>query len=249
MNCLAPSKRMGYTSKYGYIIEQASIVSSITPLIQHDANHIPNVLNMQFQMSNILSSVSDNATMFQRSHASTAINNTSSGGLLSQRAPQPENEEDNHSSTSFSPFEHDDFIPGDELHNEGETAVTIPTTLNNNHELSASTDSTTSNDQISFSTLSQRYTSSEYAGIKLWNILDKSNAPKGLYDEICAFVRSTNSKDLMHMPSSTSLMKDVIERIQTGHTTYYPNRVTLSLPSNNTCAITFLISIASYLHF
>jgi hypothetical protein len=73
----------------------------------------------------------------------------------------------------------------------------------------------------------------------LWNILDERNAPKGLYDEICAFVRSTNSKDLMYMPSSSTLMKDVIERTQIGHSrTGTPTRLPLSLPSNNACAIT-----------
>ena len=219
MNCHDPSKRMRFTSKYGYIIEQPSIIpNTISHLIQHDANHIPNVLNIQAQNSNILYSVPDNATMFQRSHASIAtINNTSYGILNSVHEPpfsQSENEEeDNYSSTSFSPYESNETFLGEGCIDESGTAGTMSATLN-------------------------RFTTSEYTGIKLWNILDKRNAPKGLYDEICSFIRSTNTKDLMYMPSSSSLVKDVIQRTQNAHKTYFPDRASLSLPSNNTCAIT-----------
>jgi hypothetical protein len=106
---------MRYASKYGYIVEQPSIDSNITPMIHNDAIFFPTV-NLQAQVSNIFSSVPDNATMFQRSHTSTstsiyAFNNASSNNIQTRGIPPSE-------STSFvvNNFNQTGNVnPGDEL--------------------------------------------------------------------------------------------------------------------------------------
>jgi len=199
MLCSAPSKRMKFSSNKGFIVEQPSANSTtrITP------NSLQSLSILVQKVCHIFSSIPDNSTMLiQRTHASSLINNTShildSAYATHGSVPLP---------SSTNAGEHESYpqltTPEDNIDfdlNDQEGNV------NDHQEINAAIETGSHLDQQSLSTsiVSNRFTSSEHAGIKLWNLLDRNNAPKCLYDEICYFIRSSNSNDLLHMPLADS---------------------------------------------
>ena len=234
MLCSAPTKRIKLTSK-GFTVEQPS-ANNTTRIIPNSLQP----LNILQQVTHVFSSIPDNSTMIQRTHAAGMINNSSHHTFgstydtthCSVPPPSLNNAGEHESSPPLTRTQEDNMIDFD-LHDEEEVGVnhnqTIDTTLETGSHL-------LDQQSLSSSIVSNRYTSSEYAGIKLWNLLDKNKAPKCLYDEICHFIRSTNTKDLLHIPSSKTLLRDVNQRSQTGLIETY--KLPLNLPSGNKCAIT-----------